>query len=172
MSETATEPVVEPTEPVTPTPEADAPKPTAPDTGEKDWAAEAAKWKALARKHEDASKANADKAKRLDELEESQKTELQKAADRAAAAEAKVAEIEARAMRAEVAAAKGVPAALLTGSTQEELEAAADALIAFRGAKPPADFGAGPRGTDVHSKPKAASLEEAVAAAMSKQHSK
>ncbi|MET0887903.1 MAG: hypothetical protein ABWX92_15810 [Mycetocola sp.] len=35
--------------------------------------------------------------------------------------------------RARVAAAKGVPEALLTGSTQEEFEAAADALIAFRG---------------------------------------
>lgn len=35
--------------------------------------------------------------------------------------------------RALVAAAKGVPEALLTGSTKEELESAADALIAFRG---------------------------------------
>ena len=35
--------------------------------------------------------------------------------------------------RALVAAAKGVPEALLTGSSKEELESAADALIAFRG---------------------------------------
>jgi hypothetical protein len=119
---------------------------------EKDWQAEAEKWKAFARKHEDAAKANADKAKRFDEFEESQKTELQKAADRAAAAEAKAAEIEARAIRAEVAAAKGVPATLLSGSTQEELEASADALIAFRGEKPKPDFGGGDRGTDVAAK--------------------
>ena len=116
---------------------------------EKDWEAESVKWKAFARKHEDAAKANADKAKRFDEFEESQKTEQQRLADRAATAEAKVVEIEARALRAEVAAAKGIPAALLAGSTQEELEASADALLAFRGEKPKPDFGGGDRGGDV-----------------------
>lgn len=39
-------------------------------------------------------------------------------------------------LRAEVATAKGVPAALLNGSTKEELEAHADALIEFRGKVP------------------------------------
>ncbi len=39
-------------------------------------------------------------------------------------------------LRVDVAAAKGVPAALLTGSTKEELEAHADALIEFRGKVP------------------------------------
>ena len=90
-------------------------------------------WKAEARKWEDRAKANTKAAERLAEIEESNKTELQKATDRAAAAEAKAAEVGARAMRAEVAAAKGIPAALLSGSTQEELEASADALLAFRG---------------------------------------
>lgn len=119
---------------------------------EKDWQAEAAKWKAFARKHEDTAKANADKARRFDEFEESQKTEQQRLADRATAAEAKVAEIEARALRAEVAAAKGIPVGLLSGSTQEELEASADALLAFRGEKPKPDFGGGARGDDVTAK--------------------
>lgn len=118
-------------------------------TTEPDWKAEAEKWKSFARKHEDAAKANADKAKRFDEFEEAQKTELQKAADRAAAAEARAAEVEARAMRAEIASEKGVPASLLSGSTKEELEASADALIAFRGEKPKPDFGGGDRGDDV-----------------------
>lgn len=143
-------PEVPPVAPVVPATE--PPKPTAPIepvTGEKDWQAEAEKWKAFARKHEDTSKANADKAKRFDDLEEASKSELQKAADRAAAAEAKVAEIEARALRAEVAAAKGIPAALLSGTTQEELEASADALLAFRGEKPKPDFGGGDRGGDI-----------------------
>ncbi|OZE89972.1 hypothetical protein CH298_13395 [Rhodococcoides fascians] len=36
-------------------------------------------------------------------------------------------------LRSDVATAKGVPAQLITGSTKEELEAAADALLAFRG---------------------------------------
>ena len=73
------------------------------------------------------------KAEKLAEFEESQKTEAQKAQERLEAAEKRAAELELKATRAEVAAAKGVPAELLTGSTQEELEASADALIAFRG---------------------------------------
>ena len=72
-------------------------------------------------------------ADRLAQIEEANKTEAEKAAARAEAAEKRAAELETKALRAEVANAKGVPAALLTGSTQDELEAAADALIAFRG---------------------------------------
>lgn len=73
------------------------------------------------------------KASKLAEFEEAQKTEAQKAQERLEAAEKRAAELESKATRAEVAAAKGVPAALLSGSTQEELEASADALIAFKG---------------------------------------
>lgn len=112
-------------------------------------AADVDKWKAMSRKHEKDAIANADKAKRLDALEESQKTELQKLADRAEAAEARSNELEARTIRAEVAAAKGVPANLLTGSTKEEMEAAADALVAFKGKQVIPDTGGGARGSDV-----------------------
>lgn len=73
------------------------------------------------------------KAQKYAEWEEANKTEAQKTADRLAAIERENAELKTGKRRAEVAADKGVPAALLTGSTQEELEAAADALIAFRG---------------------------------------
>ncbi len=73
------------------------------------------------------------KANKFAEFEESQKTEAQKAQERLEAAEKRASELELKATRAEVAAAKGVPAELLTGSTQADLEAAADALIAFRG---------------------------------------
>lgn len=72
------------------------------------------------------------KAARLDELEAQNKTEAEKAAERLQAAEKRAAELEQKANRAEVAAAKGVPAELLTGSTVEELEASADALIKFK----------------------------------------
>jgi hypothetical protein len=140
----STAPAAVPTDPA-----AANPAPAADTVAEKDWQAEAEKWKAFARKHEDTAKANADKAKRFDEFEESQKSETQKAVDRAAAAEAKIAEIETRALRAEVAADKGIPAALLSGATKEDLEASADALLAFRGEKPKPDFGAGDRGADV-----------------------
>lgn len=78
------------------------------------------------------------KAARLAEIEEANKTEAEKTAERLAAAEKRAADFEVKALRAEVAAAKGVPAALLTGNTEEELEAAADALIAFRGEQKPA----------------------------------
>ena len=73
------------------------------------------------------------KADKLAEIEEANKSEAERTAERLAAAEKRAAELEAKALRAEVAAAKGVPAGLLTGSTQEELEASADALIEFRG---------------------------------------
>lgn len=78
------------------------------------------------------------KAAKLAEIEEANKTEAQKLADRAEAAERRAAEYESKALRSDVAADKGVPAALLTGGTKEELEASADALIAFRGEQKPA----------------------------------
>lgn len=168
-----TQPAATPEASETPTPEAPKPTPPAADTAaEKDWQVEAEKWKALARKHEDQSKANADKARRFDEFEESQKSEQQKLEDRAKAAEAKAAEIELRALKAEVANEKGVPAVLLTGTTAEELAAAADALLAFRGEKKLPDMGGGDRGPDVSTKQKAQNLEEAVAARLASQSRK
>jgi membrane protein involved in colicin uptake len=109
------------------------PDPAKPETGEKDWQAEAEKYKALSRKNEAQAKSNADAAKRLADIEEAQKTAEQKAADALAAAQQRAAEAEARALRAEVVAEKQVPANLakfITGSTREELEAAADELLA------------------------------------------
>lgn len=69
MSETATEPQTEPTEP----------KPDTEPTPQVDYKAEAEKWQVLARKHEERAKANADKAKGYDELKRSQMTEQEKA---------------------------------------------------------------------------------------------
>jgi hypothetical protein len=99
---------------------------------EPDWKAEAEKIKAEARKWEARAKENKAAAEKLAEIEEANKTAEQKTAERLAAAEKKAAEAEAKALRAEVANSKGVPAGLLSGSTLEELEAAADALIEFR----------------------------------------
>ena len=73
------------------------------------------------------------RAGKFTELEEANRTESEKIADRLAAAEKRAAELEGAALRSTVAEAKGVPSALLSGSTQEELEASADALLAFRG---------------------------------------
>lgn len=50
-------------------------------TGEetKDWAAEATKWREMARKHEDRAKANATAAKELEQLRQQSMTDLEKA---------------------------------------------------------------------------------------------
>lgn len=73
---------------------------------------------------------------KLAEFEESQKSEAQKAQDALVKAQQELAMERTARTRAEVAASKGVPADLLSGSTQEELEASAAALIAFKGEQP------------------------------------
>lgn len=75
------------------------------------------------------------KASKFDELEEANKTELQKATERANNLEAelngfKKAE-EARLMREKVAKDTGIPSNLLTGSTEEECKAQAEAIKAY-----------------------------------------
>lgn len=121
-----------PDDPVTPI----APDGEGPDTGahDPDWKAEAEKWKAMSRKHETAARANADAARRLQEMEDRDKSDVQKLTDKIAAAEQRAAEAESRALRFAVAADKHVPAdylEFLTGDTQEELEAKADKLLAL-----------------------------------------
>lgn len=69
----------------------------------------------------------------LGKIRESQKTEAQKAQDELDQAKRELADERLARTRAEVAAEKGIPANLLTGSTREELEASAEALIQFRG---------------------------------------
>lgn len=99
---------------------------------ETDWKAEARKWESRAKQSHASAQANEGAAKRLAELEEAQKTESQKTQERLESAERRAAELELKATRAEVAAAKGVPVDLLSGTSQAEFEAAADALIKFK----------------------------------------
>lgn len=137
------------------------PTPDAPSTGadneaaqKVDWEAEARKWKELSRKNEARMKENAEKARLYDEAQEQGKSELQKALDKAAQAEARVKALEVQAARAQVAAAKGVDMDLLSGSTMEELEASADRLLAWRGAQIPKgapSSDAGHRGEEIRS---------------------
>lgn len=116
----------------------ETPAAAAEDTAQQvDWEAEARKWKELSRKNESRMKENAEKARLYDEAQEQGKSELQKAVDKAAQAEARVKALEVQAARAQVAAAKGVDMDLLSGSTLEELEASADRLLAWRGAQIP-----------------------------------
>lgn len=108
-----------------------------PDTGA-DLAAEVEKWKSLARKHETRAKENASAASRLAEIEEASKSEAQKLAERAEKLAERAERAERDLARFEVAAERSVPANLLTGSTVEELNASADALLAFKGKTPAA----------------------------------
>lgn len=76
--------------------------------------------------------AAADKEAKLQAIEDSQKTEVQLATERAQQAEARAQEAELRALRAEVAQSKGLTPAQakrLAGSSLEELEADADELL-------------------------------------------
>lgn len=94
--------------------------------------AEVEKWKALARKHEARAKENAGAAQRLAEIEEQGKSESERLAERIASAERRAEDAERKALRYEVAAAKGVPSKLmrfLQGNTEEELTASADELL-------------------------------------------
>lgn len=114
-----------------------APAKPAPD---KDWQAEADKWKALARKHEKAAadlKPLADKAK---DLEDAGKTEIERLTEQLSQAQRSATEAEARALRFEVAAEhKLTPAQAkwLQGTSRDELEAnVAELLEAFSASKP------------------------------------
>ena len=78
-----------------------------------------------------------DKAAKFDQVEEASKSDLQKEQDKSAKLQAELdkmkAQASAQAARDKVAAAKGVPAHLLTGSTEEECTAQADKLLQWRG---------------------------------------
>lgn len=90
-------------------------------------------------KYADYEKIKAD-AMELANLREADQDEIRKAIERAEAAEQRIAKAEFNALRAKVAAEKGVPTSSLVGETEEELAASADELIAWRdqNAAPPA----------------------------------
>lgn len=161
MSEPATEPAAppEPAQPVEPgaepTPaqpgvvEPAEPAPAAePDkAGEKDWAAEVAKWKAHARKHEQAAKANATAAQKYAEWEESQKTEQQRLADAKASADRELADLRSKNARLMAAAVHNLPPDLidfLGSGTEEEIDERAKTLAAKLAAVAPAPATAEP----------------------------
>lgn len=115
------------------------PKPAPPKEDQTDWKAEARKWEDRAKANAAAAKDGAAAQKRLAELEDANKTETQRQADRTAQLERENAELKATALRAEVAAEKGVPVTLLTGTTREEVEAAAKAALDWLDSKKPAE---------------------------------
>lgn len=91
-----------------------------------------------------------EKAAKFDEQVEASKSDLQKATERADALQAELESLkqaeQIRNVRDEVANAKGIPASLLTGTTVEECESQADAMLAW--AKKPAGYPKVPDGGD------------------------
>ena len=75
------------------------------------------------------------KASKFDEMEEANKSELQKATERANALETELKAMknaeEVRLMRENVAKETGIPSNLLTGSTEEECKAQAEAIKTY-----------------------------------------
>ena len=121
-----------------------------PDTdGEHDYKAGEAKWKAMSRKWEGQAKTNSGAQKRLDEIEEANKTEAQKAADKATLSDKAATDAKQELARLRVAMRKGLTEAQakrLIGATEEELEADADELLeSFGGDKTPPGKGGKPK---------------------------
>lgn len=121
----------ETTEPVTPEPteaaEGATPEEQLGDAGKKALDAERAARKAAEDEHKKL-------VAKLKEIEDRDKSEAEKAAERLAEAEKRAAEVEARATRAEVAAATSVPVEILAGpksGSADDITAFAEALTAW-----------------------------------------
>lgn len=100
--------------------------------GKPDLTSEVEKWKRLSRQNETKARANADAAKKLEEIESANKTELEKAQSAAKTAEEKATGLERDLMRLRVAIRKSLnetQAKRLVGDSEEELEADADELL-------------------------------------------
>jgi hypothetical protein len=91
-------------------------------------------WKKNARKWEKLAKADADAAARWREFEAAQKPIQERLAEELAATKAEAESARAELLRLQIASAKGITGdatKLLRGSTQEELEAEADVILAL-----------------------------------------
>lgn len=113
-----------------------------------DWAQkEIKKTRTEAARYRTENKALADKATKFDELENASKSDVEKLNEKATTAEQRAVAAEAKALRMEIAAEKGLTLAQskrLSGSTREELEADADELVEmFGGTKNTAPPGGG-----------------------------
>lgn len=100
------------------------------ESKEIDWKAQARKWENRAKE----AQADRELAAKWREYESSQKSDHEKLAEKLAQAEATASAATSKLLRYEVAANKGIPAdaiELLSGSNQDELEAAAEKLLAL-----------------------------------------
>lgn len=119
----------------TPDPKPDDATPETP-AQEIDWKGHARKWEDRAKNANAELEALRERAKKLDELEEAQKSaeqkreeELEKLRTRATELERTLAEKDRAILVERVAASKGVPARYITGTTEDELNASADQFL-------------------------------------------
>lgn len=125
------------------------------DEGNSALEAQVKKWRDLARKNERTAKENADAAKKLEELESANKSEIDKAKDAQTKAEENARGLERELTRLRVAIRKGLSetqARRLVGENEEELEADADELLETF--KPASDDGGKQSSNGNSSKPK------------------
>lgn len=109
-------------------------EPTTPEVVAEPQGKEETDWKAEARKWESRAKADHELAAKWREYEQSQKSEHEKLAEQLAAAQAEASQASTTLLRYQIAAEKGISGDaldLLTGSTREELETAADKLLSL-----------------------------------------
>lgn len=125
---------------------------TQPETGaegaEADLEAELRKWKGYAREQEKRAKANKAAADELQQIKESEKSELEKARDEARAAREEAAalrrSVETGKLKAKVASDTGVPAEFIVGDDEEQMREYAEKLAEhFKPAAAPKVRGAG-----------------------------
>lgn len=138
-----------PPPPENPPAQGDKPESTPNPKKETDWVAEARKWEERAKENKKIADQNAAAAKKLQDLEDAQKGDLQKAQERAEAAEKRAADLEAaeqaRIQKAEAARQiadwkatvaadpqfEGVPPSALRGTTEDEIREHAAELKAL-----------------------------------------
>lgn len=122
-----------------PDPEPEPPRRSAKPGSDRDWEAEADKWKALARKHEKTVGELRPHADRAKELEDASKSDVERSANEAAANLSRAEKAEDEAMRLRVAIRLGlneIQSRRLVGASEEELEVDAKELLAsFRPAE-------------------------------------
>lgn len=101
---------------------------------ETDWKAEAEKWKSQSREQEKRAKANAEAAKKLQEIEDSKKSETQKLNDALAEREVELQQLKLEKVRRDAAVTAGLPMELIDSITAvdpEEATAQAKRLVSF-----------------------------------------
>lgn len=127
-----------PADPPKPAPPASAPQPTG--DGASPAQEDTTDWKAEARKWEARAKENRDAAEKLAEREKAELSEVERAKREAEEAKAEAAKYRQRDQvaqwKAQVASDSGVPAAALSGSTLEEIQAHAEVLKPLIGSAP------------------------------------